>query len=650
MPSVKEEKPESIVLKKSLVEKHLHVKERVSPEETVLDIQIVEPLEFKFSLETADGILKPEGDEQEKVALEGEPEEEESEMTPTVSRKSTLTGEKTEVAIDHITYAKDEPPLTDEELKFSTIASEHAERDSGEEKEDDIKLIVHREGAVERVSDKFSVLQRNKRKVPVHEKEEEIVSTYIRKHTPRQPYEPRDSLGKERKSKVILQAEEFPIKDKNSFIKDIAEAGRADTPLLKIEEERGGFTVEKSEVALGESMKEHGIQSNTQWMKKSDTTTTEIPVGKILNKEAKKMEIIQDGDENIGVASAELHSLVLYEETELALRKDIDLEHPTEDKEVPREKVYIGLKPSVLKPEVVESKAKYSAEEEVHYEEGSGQVLAEKALLVDKKTGKKIIPEKGEKTTFSTHLKKGNIRQSNTPEKLTVEKEEFDTVITGKGMEGGVSMGEREKGVKGEIVDGSESVKEVPTQPPGIQDKKQFQEVDTIQCEDKKTLAPKSSKDKTEEKSLAVEEVKLSGKELGVPGNTSDEKTSAKHGTGKGTSVTMKKEKEKLSDKIPSSRRIPVNGEVTYSSSTDKNLTPKKAERGKEYRKSEHDHVIEQVSSLLSENRNLDAPGESREVLDVPAKSHAKRGEEDCYQILPQVLVLFASGEYHLPL
>lgn len=670
MPPVKEEKPESIVLKKILVEKHLHVKERVSPEETVLDIQVVEPLKFKFSLEKADGILKPEGDkqekgeEQEKVALEGELEEEKSEMTPTVSRKSTLTGEKTEVAIDHVTYAKDKPPLTDEELKFSTGASEHAGRDSGEEEEDDIKLIVHREGAVEKVSDELSVLQRKKRKVPVQEKEEEIVSTYIRKRTPRQPYEPRDSLGKERKSKVSLQAEEFPIKDKISFIKDIAEAGRAETPLLKTEE-RGGFTLEKSEVPLGESMKEYGIQSNAQWMKKSDTTT-EIPIDKILNKEAKKMEVIQDGDENIGFTSAELHSLVLYEETEPALRKDVDLEHPTEDKEVPREVVYIGLKPSVLKPEVVESKAKYSAEEgDLNYEKGSGQLLAEKALLVDKKTGKKIIPEKGEKTTFSTHLKKGNIRQSNAPEKLTVEKEEFDTVITGKGMEGDVSMGERENGVKGEIVDRSESVKEIPIQPPGIQDKKQFQEVHTIQCEVKETLAPKSSKDKTEEKSLTVEEMKLLGKELGVTGSTSDEKTSAKHGTGKNTPVTMKKEKEKLSDKIPSSKRIPANGEVTYSSSTDKNLTPKKAEKGKEYQKSEHDHVIEQVSRLLSENRNLDAPGESREVLDVPAKSHAKRGEEDCYQILPQstcticfrripfaivmfVFVLYHSSHFHL--
>nr|XP_009506980.1 PREDICTED: titin-like [Phalacrocorax carbo] len=633
MPPVEEEKPEPIVLKKILVEKRLHVKERVSPKDTVLDIQTVEPLEFNISLETASGILKPEGDEQEKVALKYftlAPEEEEPEITSIVSSKTTLTGEKIEVA-------KDEPPLPDEELKLISIAPEHAERDSGEEKGDEIKLVVHREGAVEKVSDKFGVL--HEEKIPEHEKEE-TESTYIPKYIPREPYEPKHQkrlLGKERSSKISLQPEEFPMKGETSFVKDVTEAGISETPLLRSEEERGGFTLEKPKVPPGESLKEHGIQNKTQWMKKPGTTVAEIPVDKILDKEAKKMEIIQyyEKGENLDSTSAELHSLDLSEETEPALREDVDLEHPTEDEEdVSREEVCIIFKPSVLKPEVVERKAreKYSAEEgEVHYEEGSAQLLTKKAILSDKKTGKKITPEKEEKITFSTHLKKDKIRQSKIPEKFPVGKEEFDTVITGEGMEGEVSIRAHKKGVKDEIVDRSESTKEVPIQPPGSQNKKQFQEVHTIQDERKETPAPKSSKDKTEEKksSLTVEEVKLSGKELPVTEGTSDEKTSAKHGIGKTTSVAMKKEKGKLSDKIPSSKGIPANGEVTYSSSIGKIVTPKKAEGEKEYWKSEPAHVIEQASRLLSENRNLDAPGESREVLDVPVKSHAKRGEED---------------------
>jgi len=637
MPPVEEEKPESVVLKKILVEKQLHVDEKTSPRATVLDIQTVEPLEFKISLETADRIRKPEGDKQEKVAFKYfilAPEEEEPETAPTVSRKTTLTGEKIEVAIDHKTYARDGPP--EEELKLISVSSEHVERHSREEMEDEIKLVFHREGAVEKISDKFNVL--HKGKIPVHEKEEEIESTYVSKHIPREPYEPRDQkrlLGKERKSKISLQPEEFLIKDKTSFVKDITETGIAETPLIRSEEERGGFTLEQSEVHFGESMNECGIQNKTQWMKKSSTTVAEIPVDKILNKEAKKREIIQDDkkDENLDFTSAELHSLDLSEETEPPLRKEADLENPTEDEEVPREKASIIFKPSVLKPKVVERKVreKYSAEEEVHYEESSEQLFTEKALVSDKKTGKKTIPEQEEKTTLSTPLKKDKIRQSDATEKLPVEKEEFDIVVTAEGMEGEVSIGEYKKGVEDKIVDRSESVKKVPFLPPGSQDKIQFQEVHSIQDERKEMPALKSGQDETEEnKSLTVEEVELLGKELPVTEGTSDKKTSAGHDIGKSTSVTMKKEKGKLSGKIPSSKGIHANGGVTYSSSIGKTITPKKAGE-----KSEPARVIEQTSRLSSENQNLDTPGESREFLDVPVKSHAKRGEEDCHQILP---------------
>ncbi|XP_009865795.1 PREDICTED: uncharacterized protein LOC104272481 [Apaloderma vittatum] len=655
MPPVEEEKPESIVLKKILIEKHSHVRDRVSPKETVLDIQTVEPIEFKISLETADGVLMPEGDEQEKVALKYvilAPEEEEPEMTPIVSRKATLTGEKIEVALDHITSAKDEPPLHDEERKFVTIASEHVERHSGEEK---------REGAIKKVSDKNSVLHEGK--ILVHEKEQEIESTFVPEHIPRESYEPRDQkrlLGKERKPKISLQPEEFPIKDiptkdKISFVKDNTEAGIAETPLLRSEGESGGFTLEKSEVPLRESMKEHDIQNKTQRMKKSGTVA-EISVDKILNKEAKKTEIIKDyeKDKNLDFTS-QLHSLELSEETEPPLRKDIDPEHPTEDEEIHREKACINIKPSVLKPEVVERKAreKYSAEEgEVPYEELSGQ-LTEKTCLSDKKIGKKIIPEKEEKTTFSTHLKKDKIRQKNAPEKLPLQKEESDTVITGEGMKDEVSIEEHEKGVKDEIVDRSESIKKVPpVQAPEIQDKKQFQEVQIIQDECKGIPALKSSKAKTEEKklSLTVEEVKPLEKELPVTRGTLDEKNSAKHDIAKSTSVIMKKEKGKLSDKTPSRKGIPASEEVSYSTSIAKILTPKKAEGEKECQKSEPPRMIEQVGKVLSENRKLDAPGESREVLDVPAKSHAKRGEEGHCNFFHELLVLFASEEYHFPL
>ncbi|XP_065528872.1 uncharacterized protein LOC136011124 [Lathamus discolor] len=630
MPPVEEEKPETVVLKKILVEKRLHVKERVSPKEPVLQIQTVEPLEFKISLETADGILKPEADKQEKVALKYfilAPEEEESEITPIVSRKTTFTGEKTEVAVDNSIYAKDKPPLPDEELKLISIASEHMERDSGEEKGEKIKLVVHREGAIEEVSDKFSILQEGK--IPVHEKEEEIESTYVPKHMPRESHEPRDQkrlLVKDSNSKISLQLEEFPTKYKTSFVKGITEAGIAETPLLISEEERGSSILEKSEVLPGESVKELGVQSKAQWMKKSGTVGVEMPVDKIFNKEEKKIEVIQanEKDGNLDIISAELHSLDLSEVTESAERKSIVLEHPTEDEDVSRGKVHIIYKPSVLKPERVERKAreKYSPEKgEVHYEKDSGQLLTEKALLGDNKTHKKIIPEKEEKTLFSTPFKKDKIIQSNAPEKLPVEKEEFGT-ITGEGSE--ASIGEHEEGVRDEMVDRSESVKRI--QPPGNQVDKQFQDVNIIEDGHKETPALKSSKLKMEEKesSLTMEEVKLSGEEFPVTEGKLDAKTSAKHGTGMKTSVTMKKEKGKLSDKIPSSKGIPASGEVTYSSSIGK-ITSRKGEGDKEFQKSEPAHMKEQAIKLLSENRNLDASVEPHEVLDVPAKSRAKR-------------------------
>lgn len=600
MPSVEEEKPESIVLKKILVEKSLHVKEKVSPKETV---PAIEPLEYKISLETADGILNSEGDEREKVYLKyfvPASEEEEPEMTPVVSGKTTLTGEKLEVEMGHITYAKEELPLPDKEVKLISKTSEHMERDSGEERQEEIKLLVCREDVIEKV------LQEGK--IPGHEKGEEIESTCVPK--PRKPYQPRDQKGllrKEKKSKISLQPEKFHTKNKTSFVQDIIEAGIAETPQLRNENEREGFTPEKSEVPLGEFMKERGIQSKIQ--RQSGSTVAEIPRDKILNKEAKKMEDIQDyeKDKNLDFTSAEVHSLDLSEEAEPGLRKDVDLEHPAEDEEVPGGKPHTILKPSVLKSEEVETKAreKYSTEK-VHYEKGTGQLLTEKALLSDKKTGKRIIPEKEEKTSFSTHLKKGKIRQSNAPEILPVEKE-FDTVIT-EGMESEVSIGEHEKGVI------SESVKKVAIQPPRSQDEKQIQEIHTTQDEHKETLAHKTRKDKIEEKESTE--------------GISDEKTSPVHGIGKSTSGTVKKEKGKLSDKL-SSKGILADGEDTYSSSIGKVMTSKKAEGEKEYQKSEPAQLTEQGTRLSSENKNLDAPGESCEVLEVPAKSHAKRGEED---------------------
>lgn len=608
MPPVEEEKPESIVLKKISVEKGLHVKEKVSPKKTV---PAIEPLEYKISLETAGGILNSETEEQEKVSLKYfvlSSEEEEPEMMSVVSGKTTLTGEKLEVEMDHITYTKEELPLPHKEVKLISITSEHVERDSGEEKEDEIKLLVHKEDAIEKVSEKLSVLHEGE--IPNHEKEE-IQSTCVPK--PRKPDQPRDQkglLGKEKKSKKGLQPEKFHIKDKTPFVQDIIEADIAETSQLRNENERGGFTLEKDEIPLGESVKGRGIQSKIQRLKQSGSTVPEIPIDKILNKEAKKMEDIQDDEKgkNLDFTSAEVHSLDLSEEAQPGLRKDVDLEHPTEDEEVPGEKPHIIFKPSVLKSEVAEIKAreKCSTEKEPHYEEGLGQLLTEKALLSDKKTGKKILPEKEEKTIFSTHLKKGKIRLSNAPESLPVEKE-FDTVIIG-GMESEVST-EHQKGII------SESVKKVAIRPPQSQDEKKIQEVHTIQDEHKETLANKSGKGKIEEKQSTE--------------GISDEKASSEHGIGKSTSGTMKKEKGKLIDKVSSSKGILANGKDTHSSSIGKVITSKKAEGGKEYQKSEAAHLTEQATRPESENKDLDAPGESREVLDVPAKSHAKRGEED---------------------
>lgn len=608
MPPVEEEKPESIVLKKISVEKSLHVKEKVSPKETV---PAIEPHEYKISLETADGILNSETEEQEKVSLKYfvlASEEEEPEITPVVSGKTTFTGEKLKVEMDHITYTKEELPLPDEEVKLISITSEHVERDSGEEKEDEIKLLVPKEDAIEKVSEKFSVLHEGE--IPNHEKEE-IESTCVPK--PRKPDQPRDQkglLGKEKKSKKGLQPEKFHIKDKTSFVHDIIETDIAETSQLRNENERGSFTPEKDEIPLGESMKGHGIQSKIQRLKQSGSTVPEIAIDKILNKEAMKMEDIQcdEKGKNLDFASAEVHSLDLSEEAQPGLKKDVDLEHPTEDEVAPGEKPHTISKPSVFKSEVVEIKAreKFSTEKEAHYEEGLGQ-LTEKVLLSDKKTGKKLLPEKEEKAIFSTHLKKGRIRLSNAPESLPVEKE-FDTVITG-GMESEVSTGEHQKGII------SESVKKVAIQSPQSQDEKQIQEVHTIPDEYKETLANKSRKGKIEEKQSTE--------------GISDEKASPEHGIGKSTSGTMKKEKGKLIDKVASSKGILANGEDTHSSSIGKVVTSKKTEGVKEYQKSEPAHLTEQATTLESENKNLDAPGESHEALDVPAKSHAKRGEED---------------------
>ncbi|XP_074404519.1 uncharacterized protein LOC141730449 [Zonotrichia albicollis] len=609
MPPVEEEKPESIVLKKISAEKSLHVKGKVSPKETV---PAIEPLEYKISVETAGEILNSETEEQEKVSLKYfvlASEEEEPGMTPVVSGKTALTGEKLKVEMDHhITYSKGELPLPDEEVKLISITSEQVERDSGEEKEDEIKLLVQKEDAIEKVSEKLSVLHEGE--IPSHEKEE-IESTCVPK--PRKPDQPRDQkglLGKEKKTKKGLQPEKFHIKDKTSFVQDIIEADIAETSQLRNENERGGFTQEKDEIPLSESMKGHGIQGNIQRLKQSGSTVPGIAIDRSLNKEAKKIEDIQ-GDEkdmNLDFTSAEVHSLDLSEETQPELRKDVDLEHPTEDEEVPGEKHHTVFKPSVVKSEEIEIKVreKCSTEKEPHYEESLGQLLTEKALLSDKKTGKKILPEKEEKTIFSTHLK-GEIRLSNTPESLPVEKE-FDTVITG-GMESEVSTGEHQKGII------CESVKKVAIQPPQSQDEKQIQEVHTIPDEHKETLANKSRKGKIEEKQSTE--------------GISDEKASPEHGIGKSTSGTMKKEKGKLIDKVSSSKGILANGEDTHSSSIGKAITSKKAEGEKEYQKSEPAHLTEQATRLESENKNLDAPGESHEALEVPAKSRAKRGEED---------------------
>lgn len=657
MSPVEEDKTESIVLKKISVEKHIHVKERVSPKETVLDVQMVEPLELKISLETADGILNLERDDQ--VALKYfvlAPEGGEPEMTHTVSRKTpTPTGEKREVTIDHLIYEKDEPLLPDGELKLIYMSSEYEESDSREERGGGTTLAVHKERAIERVSDKSRVLQ--ERKIPVHEKGEVTESIYVPKHILKEPYEPGDQkrLRKGRKSKIRLQPEESPIKDETSFVKNITEAKITETPLIR-SEESGGFTLEKSEVPLEESMKHSDIQKKTQQIKKYGTTVAEICIDKILSKEANKMETIQD-DEKMDLTSAELYSLeLLNKTTEPALKKGVDLEYPTEEEEVPREKSYRIFEQSIPKPQIVEMKAgaKYSAQEgeptEVHYVEGS-EILTEKALLSDRKISKRITSENKDKTTFSTHLKE-KFRQSSAPEKLPVEKEEFDTVITGGGMEGEVSIGEHEKGVTDEIADRTESVKKAPIQPPKRQDKEQFHKVHTSPDESEEAPSLKGSKAKTEEKkdSLTVEEVKISGRELQGTEPTSDEKTAAKNGIRKSTSLSKKKEKENLPDKISSSKGISASETITHSSSIGKIITPKNVGK-KEYWKSEPTHMNEQASSLLSEGRNLDAPGESHEFLDVPAKSHAKRGEEDCCQILPQSAhIICFKRKYHFPL
>lgn len=645
MPPVEEDKTESIVLKKISVEKHAHIKERVSPKESDLDIQMVEPLELKTLLETADGLLKSQGYEQEQVILKYFvlPPGEELEMTHLISRTPTPTGETKEIAMGHIIYEKNEPLLVNEELQLICVSSEHEEIVCREGKRDEAKLAVHEEGDIERISDKSRLLQ--EKEIPAHEKGGENESNYVPSLIPRRPFDPRDKkrfLRKERKSNISLQHEELPIKDKTSFVKIITQAEISDIPLLTSEEKRGEFTLEKSEILPGESTKDRGMQKKAQQMKKSGTTVAEIRMYKILNKEAKKMEIIQD------------HEKESDETTEPALKKDIDLEHLSEEKVVPKVKAHRVFEQYILCPQVVEMKTgeKYSAEEgepiELHCEEGLETLLTEKALLSDKKPDRRIVPEKKDKTIFSSHLKKDKFGQSNAPEELPVGKQEFDTVIIGEGMEREVPIGEYEKGVGDEIANRNESAKKVPIQPPRNQDKKLFQKLHTTQYESEKAPDVKSSKIKTEEKKapLTVEEVKLSGGVLQEIEGISDEKPAAENDIRKSTSVTKKKEKEMLPGK-----GIPASGEITYSSSIGKIITPKKVEGGKEYWKSEPAHVIEQASSLLSDDRNLDASSESHQVLDVPAKPHAKRGEEDYCQILPQSACnICFKRKYRLPL
>lgn len=659
MPPVEEDKTESIVLRK----KHAHIKERVSPKETVLDVQMVEPFELKTLLETAGGLLKSERCEQEQVILKYfvlPPEGEELEMTHLISRTPTPTGETKEVAMGHVTYEKNEPLLVDEELQLICVSSEHEETVCREEKRDEAKLAVHEEGDIERVSDKSRLLQ--EREIPAYEKGGENESTYVPSLIPRGSFDPRDKkrfVRTERKSNVSLQHEEPPIKDKTSFVKTVTQAEISGNPLLTSEEKRGEFTLEKSEITPGESVKDHGMQKNAQQVKKSGTTVAEIPMYKILNKEAKKMEIVQDheNDEKRDFTSLNLHPLELSDETtEPALKED--LEHLNEENVVSRVKAHRDFEQYVLYPQVVDMKTgeKYSAEEEpieLHYEEGLESLLTEKALLSDKKPGRRIISEKKDKTIFSSPLKKDKFRQSNAPEELPMGKQEFDTEIIGEGMEREVSIGEHEKGVGDEIANRNESAKKVPIQPPRNQDKKLFQKLHTAPYESEKAPDVKSSKIKTEEKKapLTVEEVKLTGGALQEIEGISDEKTASENDFGKSTSVTKEKEKEMLPGRMTSGKGIPESKEITYSSSIGKIITPKKVEGGKEYWKSEPAHVIEQAGSLLSGDRNLDASGESHQVLDVPAKPHAKRGEEDYCQILPQsACTICFKRKYHLPL
>ncbi|XP_010217682.1 PREDICTED: uncharacterized protein LOC104572225 [Tinamus guttatus] len=608
MPPVEEEEIETIVLKKISVEKRLHVKEIASPKETILDIQTGEPLEIKISPKRVYGTQKPEGDEREKEDLKYfvmAPEGEELEMTHVDSRKSpTLTYEKEEAAIDHITYVKDKPLTPDEELESIYIASEHKERDSREENLGKTELVIHKEDVPERLLGKSRVP--HKENIPVHEKEVVVESNSVHKYISPEPHDQKSVLRKDRKSKIRLQPEEFPLKGKTSFVKDITDTGVAETSLLKNEEEGGCFTSERSEEVLGESVKKYDTEEKAHETEKSHTTVAGIPIDKILSNKVKKMEATQNNEKNehLGLPLEKLDSFELPEETEPIMKKDVNLDHTADGTEPSRGKTRQIIKQSI-KPRLEEMQAgeKYSAVEgeptEAHYEEHSGP------------------------------------SQSTPHEKIPVEKE-FDTVITREGTESELSLGKYEKGAREEIADKFEPVKKVLIQPSRIHDKKQHQKVQlalqATQDEREEPPALKNvSKVETEENKspLSVEEAKVSGGELPGMEGTSDEKSIIKYGVGKIISVN-RKEKEKLSDKTPSSKESTAYGEVPCTSSIGKTITPKKVEDlnigKKEYQKSEPARVIEQASSLSGENLDLDEPGESQEVVDVPAKSHAKRG------------------------
>lgn len=605
MTSLDDGKIESQVLRKvsPTDDQYLSSKESISHKVAGRDT-LEEPFELKISFET-----KPEGS-QKKIPPKyfvKLPEEKEPNIAHITSQKISTERDK------------ERKPSIKMELDEEPKAVDHIEKSAIGDKKEKIKLIIHREDENDRFPDESSILLQAKEKIPVHEKEKEIELFSLPKDAPRELdvliQKQKDVPKEERKTKISLQPEMFPI---------------------KYEEE------ESEKVPLDESMRDRGRKKKTHQeekfgIKKPDVSGTRET--EILSRTVKNIEAFEEEemDENL-----HLDYLAFSEDIEIVLKKARGMASPTEDEEIPRKKPDRIFTDSVLKPQDTELKtdeiffAKQESIKTHHEEKDSEPLLTEQVFLYEKEVGKRIIPVKKVITPSRGLLDKDEIGHFKTPETQIAEREEFETVIPGEGRDIEESLGDFEKLSRDKISDRTVTLEKSPIRM-SEDDKKRFEKVQlspqTTKDEKGETLAPKKvTKPKTEKhrSPLVIDTLTLSGREVSVVEGIPDEKSAAKHR--KSLHVTKKSEKKTSTDKKLSGKGMPVK-EVPVSQSLGKTITPTKrkepAEEGRKTWSPELVHLTDQDGSI--KDWDLEEFREMQEVVDGSAKSDAKQGEESCW-------------------